>query len=125
MCEASTYLLDSIFMRFGGKVYRKIVGISMVTYCASLIADLFLFCSESDFMVSLSYNKETEIIQAFNSTSRYLDLLNIDNSYFECMVDRIYPPKLLLNKDNASDTEAPFFGFTLIYFKRICFIQNI
>ena len=42
-------------------------------------------------MASLSYNKEAGIIQAFNSTSRYLDdLLNIDNPYFEGMVGRIY-----------------------------------
>ena len=52
----------------------------MGTYCAPLIADLFLFCYERDFMASFSYHKEAEIIQAFNSTSRYLDdLLNIDN----------------------------------------------
>ena len=45
----------------------------MSTNCAPLIADLFLFCYKSDFMASFSYNKEVEIIQAFNSTSRYLD----------------------------------------------------
>ena len=45
----------------------------MGTNCASLIADLFLFYYETDFMASLSYNKEVELIQAFNSTSRYLD----------------------------------------------------
>ena len=48
-------------------------------------------------MASLSYNKEAEIILAFNSTSRYLnDLLNIENPYFEGMVGRIYPPELQL-----------------------------
>ena len=36
------------------------------------------------------------------------DLLNIDNHYFEGMVNRIYPPELQLNKANTSDTEAPF-----------------
>ena len=61
-------------------LYRQIVGIPMGTNCAPLIADLFLFCYERDFMASLSYHKEAEIIQTFNSTSRYLDdLLNIDN----------------------------------------------
>ena len=51
----------------------------MGTNCAPSIADLFLFCCERDFMASFSYNEEAEIIQAFNSTSRYLDdLLNID-----------------------------------------------
>ena len=60
-------------------------------------------------MASLSYNKEAEIIQAFNSTSRYLDnLLDIDNHYFEGMVGRIYPFELQLNKANASYTEVPF-----------------
>ena len=44
-------------------------------------------------MASLSYNKEDEIIQAFNSKSRYLDdLLNIENVYFEGMVSRNFPP---------------------------------
>ena len=48
-------------------------------------------------------------MEAFNSTSRYLDdLLNIDNIYFEQMVNRIYPGELQLNKANSSDTEAPF-----------------
>ncbi|MEW8512930.1 MAG: hypothetical protein AB2608_19005 [Candidatus Thiodiazotropha sp.] len=114
MCEALTYLLDNIFIRFGTKLYRQIVGIPMGTNCAPLIADLFLFCYERDFMASLSFNKEAEIIQAFNSTSRYLDdLLNIDNPYFERMVGRIYPPELQLNKANASDTEAPFLDLHL------------
>ena len=95
MCEALTYLLDNIFIRFGTKLYRQIVGIPMGTNCAPLIADLFLFCYEKDYMAPLSYNKKAEIIQAFNSISRYLDdLLNIDNPYFEGMVGRIYPPEL-------------------------------
>ena len=52
------------------------------TNCAPLIADLILFCYERDFIATLSYNKEAEIIQAFNSTSRYLDiLLNFVNPY--------------------------------------------
>ena len=49
------------------------------------------------------------MIDAFNSTSRYLDdLLNIDNIHFEQMVHRIYPAETLLNKDNVSDTKAAF-----------------
>ena len=48
MCEALTYLLDNIFIRFGNKLYRQIVGIPMGTDCAPLIADLFLFCHERD-----------------------------------------------------------------------------
>ena len=114
MCDALHYLLDNIFIRFGSKLYRQIVGIPMGTNCAPLVADLFLFCYERDFMLSLSDNNQADIIEAFNSTSRYLDdLLNIDNPYFEQMVGQIYPTELQLNKANSSDTEAPFLDLNL------------
>ena len=65
-------LLDS-------KLYRQIVGIPMGKNCAPLIADLCLFCYKKDFIVSHSEENQSEVIEAFNSTSRYLDvLLNID-----------------------------------------------
>ena len=73
MFDALHYLLDNIFIRFGSKLYRKIVGIPMGTNCAPLVTDLFLFCYERDFMLSLSDNNQTDIIKAFNSASRYLD----------------------------------------------------
>ena len=86
----------------------------MGTYCAPLVADLFLFCYERDFMLSMSDNNKTDIIEAFNSTSRYLDdLLNIDNPSFEQMVGQIYPTELQLNKANSSDHEALFLDLNL------------
>ena len=107
VCEALTFLLDNIYIRFGSKLYRQIVGIPMGTNCAPLVADLFLFCYERDFMLSLSEDNQYDVIEAFNSTSRYLDdLLNIDNNFFDSMVNRIYPSELQLNKANVSDTEA-------------------
>ena len=72
MCDALHYLLDNIFIRRGSKLYRQIVGYAMGTNCAPLVADLFLFCYERDFMLSLSNNNQTDIIEAFDSTSRYL-----------------------------------------------------
>ena len=74
MCDALYYLLDNIiFIRFGSKLYRQIVGLPMGTNCAPLVADLFLFCYEKDFMLSLPDNNQIDIIEAFNSTSRYLN----------------------------------------------------
>ena len=65
-------------------------------------------------MKDLSNDNQADIIKAFNSTSRYLDdLLNIDNHYFEGMVNQIYPPELQLNKANTSDTEVPFLDLHL------------
>ena len=80
VCDALSYLLDNIYIRFGTKLYRQIVGIPMGTNCAPLVADLFLYCYERDFMDSLNHDNQADVIEAFNSTSRYLDdLLNIDN----------------------------------------------
>ena len=69
MCDASIYLLDNIYIRFGTKLYRQIVGIPMGVYCSPLVADLFLLCYERDFMMSLSNVKQAEIIKVFNSIS--------------------------------------------------------
>ena len=49
----------------------------MGTNCAPLLADLFLFCYERDFMLSLSGDNQSDVIEAFNSTYRYLDDLLI------------------------------------------------
>ena len=65
-------------------------------------------------MKSPSRENQAGIIEAFNATSRYLeDLLNIDNIYFDQMVDRIYPTEFQLNKANSSDTEALFLDLNL------------
>ena len=52
--DALIYLLDNIYIRFGSKLYRQNVGIPMGTNCAPLVADLFLFCYERDFMKSIT-----------------------------------------------------------------------
>ena len=86
----------------------------MGTNCAPLVADLFSYCYERDFLDSLNHDNQADVIEAFNSTSRYLDdLLNIDNPYFEGMVKQIYPPELQLIKANNTDTEAPFLDLHL------------
>ena len=60
----------------------------MVTYCAPLVSDLFLFCYEYYFMLSLSVSYKTEFIKKLNSISKYLanDIFDIDNRYFVHMV---------------------------------------
>ena len=65
-------------------------------------------------MLSLSEDTQSDVIEAFHSTSRYLDdLLNTDNNFFDSMVNRIYPSELQLNKANMSDTEASFLDLHL------------
>ena len=86
ICDALHYHLDNIFIRFVSKLYRQIICIPMGTNCAPLVADLFLFCYERDYMLSISDNNQADVVEAFFSTSWYLDdLLNIDYPYFEQM----------------------------------------
>ena len=71
-------------------------------------------------MMSLSDDEQADIIDAFNTTSRYLDdILNINNVYFDNMVSQIYPSELKLNKANTSDTEAAFLDLHLSIFNDI------
>ena len=86
---------------------KKLVGISMGTNCTPLVADIFLFCYKRDFKIFLSDDKQADVIDAFNTTSRYLDgILNIYNAYFDNKVSQIYPSELQFNEVNTSDTEA-------------------
>ena len=58
-------------------------------------------------MMSLTDNKQADVVDAFNTTSRYLDdILNINNVYFDNMVSQIYPSELQFSKANTSDTKA-------------------
>ena len=85
----------------------------MGTNCAPLVADLFLFCYKIDFMDSLNHENQADVIEAFNSTSRYLDdFLNNDNPYF--------------GQSNLSTKlhryRSPLFRFTPFYCKWIWFL---
>ena len=86
VCEALIYLLDNIYIRFGTKLYRQIVGIPMGTNCATLVADLFLFCYDFYFegMVNRIYPPELQLNKANTSDTEapFLDLhLSISNGF--------------------------------------------
>ena len=81
----------------------------MGTNCAPLVADLFLFCFERDFMLSLSDNNQTDIIEAFNSTPRYLDDFNFEIVNF-----------LFLDGDVPRSPSNGVYISQLIRFARVC-----
>ena len=53
------FLIDNIFVTFGGGVFQQTVGIPMGTNCARLLADLFLYYYEADFMPELLKKKRS------------------------------------------------------------------
>ena len=75
VCDALIYLLDNIYIRFGTKFFRQIVGISMGTNCVPFVADLFLFCYERDFMTSHSDVKQV-LHQGLSEPESYGDLVH-------------------------------------------------
>ena len=80
----------------------------MGTYCAPLV------------LMSLSDEKQADVIDALNTTFRYLDdIFNINNVYFDNMVSQIYPSELQLNKANTSDNEVAFLDLHLSISKDI------
>ena len=90
-------------------VYQQIVGIPIGTNRAPLIADLFLFCYERDFVSNLQKSKRFDLLDKFNDTSRYLDdIFTIDNPEFAEHIPDIYPRNLQLKKANTSDKETSF-----------------
>ena len=94
--------------------YQQIAGIHVGTNCAPLIADLFLFCYERDFMPNLHKSKQYDLIDMFNDTSRYLaDICTIDNPEFEKHIPGIYPMELQLNEANPSDKETSFLDLNI------------
>ena len=114
MCDALTFLLDGVFVRFGTGLCGRVVGVPVGTNCAPLVADLFLFCYEGDFVMSLSGGGRPDVIDAFNTASGCLDgVLDIDNVYFENMVSQIYPSGLQLGGADASGAEATFLDLRL------------
>ena len=83
--------MENIYVQFGDMVHQQIVGIPMGTNCAPLIANLFLYYFERDFMSNLQKSKPFDLIDKFNDTSRYLDdIFTIDNPGFAEHIPVIY-----------------------------------
>ena len=111
---ALVYLLDVFFIIRAANFTDKSYVFWWVLTVPLLLQICSTFCYERDFIKPLSPENQADIIEVFNSTSRYLDdLLNIGTIYFEQMVNRIYPAERQLNKANSSDTEAPFLDLNL------------
>ena len=50
ICKMIEVLIDNIFVQFGGRLFRQVIGIPMGTNCAPLLADLFLYSYENEFL---------------------------------------------------------------------------
>ena len=76
------YLNDNIFLEFGGRIFQQIIGIPMGTNCAPLLADLFLYSYEAEFVQSLLKAGKKHLARQFNFTKdNYIDdVLSLKNT---------------------------------------------
>ena len=71
MITSLEFLIDNIFVRFGHSIHRQVIGIPMGTNCAPLIADLFLYCYESQFMSKINKDpSQQHLVEISNNTFR-------------------------------------------------------
>ena len=108
-CWKSHALAQIYFIILSSKLNRQIVGIQMRCNCAPLVAYLFLFCYERDFMFSLSDNNQAGVIITVNSTD---GSLNIDYPYIKQMVDQIYPTEFSQIRSISLILKSPFLTYT-------------
>jgi hypothetical protein len=137
------FLIDNIFVVFGNKIFQQTFRIPMGTNCAPLLADLFLYPYEAEFIQKLLHEKKKPLAVAFNSIFRYIDVLSINNDHFHSYVDSVYPSELEIKDTTESYTSASYldvllnidadgklttqlynirddFSFTIVNFSNIC-----
>ena len=103
------FLIDNMCVSFGGILFQQIVGIPMGTNCAPLLADLFLYSYESEFLQKLVKEKKIQEARTFNVTYRYIDdVLSINNSRFAAFLPLIYPPELEVKETTYTASSASF-----------------
>ena len=110
MISMLEFLIDNIFVSFGGTLFQQVIGIPMGTNCAPLRADLW----EWEFLQNLVKDKKIHEARAFNFTYRYIDdVLPINNSRFAEFLPLIYPPELEVNKTTDTPSSASFLDLYL------------
>ena len=108
------FLIDNIFAVFSGRVFQQTVGIPMATNCAPLLADLFLYSIEADFIKGHLKKNEKKLVRSFNFMFRYIDDVRSLNNYrLGDFVDRIYPIELEIKDTTDTDRSASYLDLHL------------
>ena len=95
ICKMIKFLIDNIFVQFGGRLFRQVIGVPMGTNCAPLLADLFLYSYENEFLDNMIRSGHRRLARSFNLCYRYKE---------------IYPFHLTVEKTSKSDHLAEAFN---------------
>ena len=115
ICKMIEFLIDNNFVQFGGHLFRQVTGIPMGTNCAPLLADLFLYSYEKEFLDKMIRSGHRRLARSFNLCYRYTDdLIVFSNKKFLDYLKEIYPSQLTVEKASKSDHLADYLDLTFI-----------
>ena len=103
------FVVDTAYFQIGTTVYQQVIGIPMGIDPAPFMANLYLYSYEYEFMERMTATNYG-VAKAYNKTHRFIDDLGTlnNNGRLGEQYQQIYPPELILNKENANDTRATF-----------------
>ena len=103
-------LLDNIFVKYNGKIFKQVIGIPMGTDCAPLLANLFLFFYEKNFINQLDEIGDTDTLLKLSNIGRFIDdLITLnDHSMLNELLALIYPECMVINKTNVHNKSATY-----------------
>ena len=91
-------------MQFEGSLFRQVIGIPMGRNCAPLLADLFVYSNENEFLDNMIRSAHRRLARLFNLCCRYIDdLVVFNNKKFLDYLNELYPSHLTVEKANKSD----------------------
>lgn len=110
------WLIDNIYVTFGDKCFRQVIGIPMGTDCAPFLANLFLFAYEFKWINEQRTRNPNMVYKFFRYCGRYIDdlvIINNDGHMKEVMAD-IYPSELELVTEDGNDQSCPFLDLHVV-----------
>ena len=111
ICKMIEFLIDNIFVQFGGRLFHQIIGIPVGMNCSPLLADLFLYSYENEFLDNMIRSGHRRLSRSFN---RCYDLIVFNNKKFLDYLKEIYPSQLTVEKATKSDHLADYLDLTFI-----------
>ena len=107
------FLVDNIYVRFGGQLFRQMVGIPMGTNCAPLLADLFLYSYENGFLDKLIKEGKRKLARKFSLSYCYTDD-SFNNKRFKKFMSDVYPKELTISETTESTSIASYLHLLFI-----------
>ena len=115
ICKVIEFLVDNIYVRFGGQLFRQMVGIPMGTNCAPLLADLFLYSYENEFLDKLVKEGKRKLARKFNLSYCYIDdLISFNSKRFKELISDIYPKELTISETTESTSIASYLNLLFV-----------